>query len=100
MHYSINPEEIKAEIEKLGHADSNIWNIKQYKTKFSLSMFSVELKPPQTIRPYMKLNIYNSAKSNSKHPSIKGALHKAGTVNNMGTQKLLPPETKMRKMCW
>jgi hypothetical protein len=39
MHYSINPEEIKAEIEKLGHKVSTIWNIKQYKTKLPLSMF-------------------------------------------------------------
>jgi hypothetical protein len=59
MHYSINPDEIKAEIEKLGHTVSNIWNIKQYKTKLPLSVFFVELKPnqPQTIRTYMKLNV-------------------------------------------
>jgi hypothetical protein len=29
MHYSINPQEIKNEIEKLGHMVTNIWNIKQ-----------------------------------------------------------------------
>jgi hypothetical protein len=45
MHHSINPEEIKTEIEKLGHTVTNIWHIKQYKTKLSLSMFFVELKP-------------------------------------------------------
>jgi hypothetical protein len=45
MHYSINPEEIKAEIEKLEHTVSNIWNIKQYKTKLPNLMFFVELKP-------------------------------------------------------
>jgi hypothetical protein len=29
MHYSINPEEIKTDIEKLGHTViKNIWNIK------------------------------------------------------------------------
>jgi hypothetical protein len=27
MHYSINPQEIKTEIEKLGHTVTNIWNI-------------------------------------------------------------------------
>jgi hypothetical protein len=27
MHYSISPEEIKVEIEELGHMLSNIWNI-------------------------------------------------------------------------
>jgi hypothetical protein len=43
MHYSINPEDIK--IEKLGHKVTNIWNIKQYRTKLPFSMFSVDLKP-------------------------------------------------------
>jgi hypothetical protein len=27
MHYSINPQEIITEIEKLGHTVTNIWNI-------------------------------------------------------------------------
>jgi hypothetical protein len=45
IHYSINPEETKTEIEKLGHAVSNIWNIKQYRTELPISMLFVELKP-------------------------------------------------------
>jgi hypothetical protein len=45
MHYTINPEEIKTEIENLGHVITNIWNIQQYRTKLPLSMFFVELKP-------------------------------------------------------
>jgi hypothetical protein len=44
MHYSTNPEEIKTDIEKLGHTVTNIWNIKPYRTKLSLPMFFVELK--------------------------------------------------------
>jgi hypothetical protein len=39
MHYCINPEEIKTEIEKLGHRVTNIWNIKQYRTKLPLHVF-------------------------------------------------------------
>jgi hypothetical protein len=45
MHCSINPEEMKTDIENLGHTVTNIWNIKQYRTKLPLSMFFVELKP-------------------------------------------------------
>jgi hypothetical protein len=46
MHYSINPEEIKTEIENPVHTVTNILNIKQYRTKLTLSMFFfVELKP-------------------------------------------------------
>jgi hypothetical protein len=44
MHYSINPEEIKSEIEKVRHTVTNIWNIKQYRTRLPLCTFFVELK--------------------------------------------------------
>jgi hypothetical protein len=47
MHYSINSEEIETEIVKLGHTVTNIWNVKQYRTKLPLSMFFVELIPAQ-----------------------------------------------------
>jgi hypothetical protein len=43
MHYSINTE--KMEIEKLGHTETNIWNIKRYRTKLPYLLFFVELKP-------------------------------------------------------
>jgi hypothetical protein len=48
MHYSINPDDIKAEIENLGHKVANIWNTKQYRTKLPLSMFFVDLKLAHT----------------------------------------------------
>jgi hypothetical protein len=41
----LNPPDIKPEVEKLGHTVTNIWNIKQYRTKLPLSIFFVELKP-------------------------------------------------------
>jgi hypothetical protein len=47
MHSSFNTEDIKTEIEKLRYMVTNIWNIKQYRTKLTLSMFSVDLKPTQ-----------------------------------------------------
>jgi hypothetical protein len=45
MHYSINYEDIKTEIEKLGHSVRNISSIKQCKTKLPLSMSFVKLQP-------------------------------------------------------
>jgi hypothetical protein len=45
MLYSINPQEIRTGIEKLGQTVINIWIIKQYGTKLSFSMLFVELKP-------------------------------------------------------
>jgi hypothetical protein len=47
MHYSNNPEEIKTKIEKLWNTDTNIWNIKEYRTKLPLSTLFVKLKPAQ-----------------------------------------------------
>jgi hypothetical protein len=38
-------KDIKIKTEKLGHVVSNIWNIKQYRIKLSLSRFFVDLKP-------------------------------------------------------
>jgi hypothetical protein len=43
MHYTNNPEEIKTEIQNLGHTVTNMCNIKPYGTKLPLSMFFVEL---------------------------------------------------------
>jgi hypothetical protein len=54
MHYSINPEEIRIEIENLGHTVTNIWNIKHYRTKQPLSMFFIELKPPRITGTYSR----------------------------------------------
>jgi hypothetical protein len=45
VQYSIDPEDIKTEIAKLGHKVSNIWNVKHYLTKQPLSMFFIDLLP-------------------------------------------------------
>jgi hypothetical protein len=44
MHYSISPEDIKIESEKLGHKVRNIWTIKQSRTKLHLSTSFVDLE--------------------------------------------------------
>jgi hypothetical protein len=71
MHYSINPEEIKAEIEKLGHTVSNILNIKQYKTKLPLSMFFVELKPAPNNKDMYKVEYLQECKIKFEPPKHK-----------------------------
>jgi hypothetical protein len=45
IYYSVNPHDIKSEIEKLGHKVANMWNIEQFQTKLPLSMFFVDFKP-------------------------------------------------------
>jgi hypothetical protein len=51
-HYSINPKEIKTEIQTLGHTVTNIWNIKQYRTKQPLSMFLWNFSLPRITWTY------------------------------------------------
>jgi len=44
MHVTVNLDDIKKEIEELGHTVINIWNIKKQDTKKALHMLYVELK--------------------------------------------------------
>jgi hypothetical protein len=57
LHYSTNIEDIRAELGKLGHSVTNIWNIKQARTNIPLSMFFVELKPAQNNKDIYKCGI-------------------------------------------
>jgi len=45
MHATANLDDIKKEIEDLGHIVTNIWNIKKQDIKKALHIFYVELKP-------------------------------------------------------
>jgi hypothetical protein len=49
MQYSINSDDIRIEIENSEHTVTNIWNIKQYRIKLTLSMFFVDLKTATNI---------------------------------------------------
>jgi hypothetical protein len=74
MHYSINTEEIRTEIEKLGHMVTNIWNIKQYRTKLPVSMlffFFVELKPALNNTDIFNVEIIQQCKIIFKLPKHK-----------------------------
>jgi len=44
IHATANLDDIKKEIEDLGHTITNIWNIKKQDTKKALHMFYIELK--------------------------------------------------------
>jgi hypothetical protein len=69
MHYSINPEEI--EIEKLGQTDTNIWNIKQYGTKLTLSVFFVDLKPDPNNKDVFNVEYIQQCKIKFELPEHK-----------------------------
>jgi hypothetical protein len=62
MHFCINPEEIKTEIETLGHVVTDIWNTKQCKTKSHILCFFVELKPAK--KNHIQYRIYTTVQNN------------------------------------
>lgn len=55
LHHSTNIEEIKNNVENLGHEVVQIWNVKQNKTKRPLSIFFVDLKVKENNK-----DIYNT----------------------------------------
>jgi hypothetical protein len=87
MHYSINPDDIKSEIENLGHKVANIWYIKQFRTKLTLTKFFVNLKPAPTIKDISMFNSLNSLNLTLNHQGTNGRFPNALIVNAIGTQK-------------
>jgi hypothetical protein len=71
MHYSINPDDIKLKIEKLGHMDINIWNIKQYRTKLPFSMFFADLKPVTNNKDIFNVEYIQQCKIKFEPPKHK-----------------------------
>jgi hypothetical protein len=71
MDYSVNPDNIKSEIEKLGHKVANIWNIKQFQTKLQLSMFFVDLKPVPNNKDIFDVEFLQQCKIKFEPPKHK-----------------------------
>jgi hypothetical protein len=55
MHFSIPTDNIKSEIEKLGHQVTNIWNMTHHRTKLPLSKFFIDLKPAPNNKDILEL---------------------------------------------
>jgi hypothetical protein len=79
MHYSINPE------INLGRTVTNIWNIKQYRTKQPLPMLFVELKPVPNNKGHVQCRIYTA---------VQNEMRTAQTQNRYCTVKCEPPKHK------
>jgi hypothetical protein len=87
MHYSINPEEIKTEIENLGQIGTDIWNIKQYRTKHPLSMVFVQLKPPPNNKDIFNVEYIRQCKIKFKQPKHKRDIAHCANCQRYGHTK-------------
>jgi hypothetical protein len=86
-HHS-NPQEIKNEIEKLGNTVTNIWNIKQYRTKLPLSMFFVELKPVPNIKGIFNVEYIQQCKIKFESPKHKRDIAQCANCQRYGHTKI------------
>jgi hypothetical protein len=87
MHYSINLEEIKTEIEKLGHPVTNIWNVRQYGSMLPLSMLFIKLKTVRNNNDMYNVECIQQCKIQSNLPNTNGILLNVETVKKYGHTK-------------
>jgi hypothetical protein len=89
-----------SEIEKLGHTVTNIWNIKQYRTKLptTLHVF-LELKPTLNNKDIFIVEYIQQCKIKFEPPKHKRDIAQCANCQRYGHKKLLPSQTEMRQMC-
>jgi PAX-interacting protein 1 len=71
LHYSTVIRDIKSEIENLGHAVVNIFNIKQSRTNIPLSLFFVDLKPSANNKDIYQIETLHYTKVKFEPPRPK-----------------------------
>jgi hypothetical protein len=87
MHYSVNRDDIKSEIEKIGHKVANIWNIKQFQTKLPLSMFFVDLKPAPNNKDIFDVEFLQQCKIKFEPPELKPEIAQCSNSQHYGHTK-------------
>jgi hypothetical protein len=83
MHFSIDPAEIKYEIENLGHTVTNIY-IKQNKTKLPLPMFFVDLKPASNNKDIFQIEYLQQCKITFEPPKQKRDIAQCANCQRYG----------------
>jgi hypothetical protein len=89
LHYSTNTEDIQAELGKLGHTVTNVWNIKQARTNIPLPMFFVELKPAQNNKDIYNVEFLYHCKVKFEPPKHRRDIPQWPTARDMVTQKTI-----------
>jgi hypothetical protein len=87
MRYSIDPANIKTELENMRHTVTNIWNIKQNRTKLHLAMFSVELKPAPNNKDIFLVEYLQQCKIKFEPPKHKEDIAQCANCQRYGHTK-------------
>jgi hypothetical protein len=87
MHYSIAPEDIKTEIEKLGHKVANVWNAKHPRTKQPISIFFIDLYPAPNNKDIFNIEFLQQCKIQFEPPRHARDLAQCANCQRYGHTK-------------
>lgn len=87
MHYSIDPAEIKAEINNLGHTVTNIWNVKHSRTKQPLPMFFIDLLPAPNNKAIFQVEFLQRCKISFEPPKHSRDIPQCANCQRYGHTK-------------
>jgi hypothetical protein len=85
----MDPAEIKYEIENIGHAVTNIHNMKQNKTKLPLPMFFVDLKPAPSNKDIFQIEYLQQCKLTFEQLKQKRGIAECANRQRYGHKKNL-----------
>jgi hypothetical protein len=77
----------KLKLRNLGHTVTNIWNIKQYRTKLPFSMFFVERKPAPNNKGIYNVEYIQQCKIKFEPPKHKRDIVQCGNCQRYGHTK-------------
>ncbi|KAK5640632.1 hypothetical protein RI129_011443 [Pyrocoelia pectoralis] len=87
LHPSTNTNEIKKELQSLGHSVTNIWNVKQAGTKTELPLFVVELQPSANNKDIYKIEKLTHSIVKFEPPRPKKTIPQCSRCQNHGHTK-------------
>lgn len=87
IHYSVNLEDLRTEIEDQGHTVENIWNIKHRQTKDPLPMFFVDIKPKENNKEIYNIEYLMKQKVKVEPPRQKREIPQCARCQRYGHTK-------------
>ena len=84
LHYSTNTQDIKTEIENLGHTVVNIFNIKQSRTNIPLPLFFIDLKQNPNNKEIYSIETLHYTKVTFEPPRPKRSISQCTKCQHYG----------------